>query len=71
MLVAPFLVVSLVTGLIISLVQSVTSLQEQTLTFIPKLVVVVGVFIFLAPWVVRTLMEFTVYCMSRMASMPH
>lgn len=65
--VAPFLIAALVTGLCISLLQSITSLQEQTLVFIPKLLVVVGVFLFLSPWLVRTLMEFTIECVARMA----
>ncbi len=65
--VAPFLVAALVTGLCVSLLQSITSLQEQTLVFIPKLLVVVGVVLFLSPWLVRTLMEFTISCIARMA----
>lgn len=69
--VAPFLGVALVVGLVVSLIQSVTSLQEQTLVFIPKLLSAVAVFLFLAPWLVRTLMEFTVACMARMAQMGH
>ena len=71
LVVAPFLIVALVIGLVVSLIQSVTSLQEQTLVFIPKLLAVVGVFLVLAPWLVRTLMEFTVACVSRMADMGH
>ena len=69
--VAPFLIVALVVGVVISLIQSVTSLQEQTLIFIPKLVAVVAVFIFMAPWLVRELMEFTVACITRMAELAH
>ncbi len=65
--VAPFLVAALVTGLCVSLLQSITSLQEQTLVFIPKLLVVVGVVLFLSPWLVRTMMEFTISCIGRMA----
>ncbi len=69
--VAPFLLTALVVGLVVSLIQSVTSLQEQTLVFIPKLLAVVGVFIFTAPWLVRTLTEFTIACIARMADMAH
>ena len=69
--VAPFLLAALVVGLVVSLIQSVTSLQEQTLVFIPKLLTVVGVFLFLSPWLVRTLMEFTITCVARMADMAH
>jgi len=70
-LVAPFLLAALVTGLVISLIQSVTSIQEQTLVFIPKLLVTVGVFLFLSPWLVRTLTEFAISCIARMADMAH
>ena len=69
MVVSPFLLVALVVGLVISLLQSVTSLQEQTLVFIPKLLSVVGVILFLAPWLVRTLSEFAITCIARMADM--
>ena len=69
LVVAPFLLTALVTGLVVSLIQSVTSLQEQTLVFIPKLLTVVGVFLFLSPWLVRTLMEFAITCITRMAEL--
>ncbi len=71
LVVAPFLLAALVVGLVVSLIQSVTSLQEQTLVFIPKLLAVVGVFLFAAPWLVRTLTEFTITCVARMADMAH
>ena len=71
LVVAPFLLAALVVGLVVSLIQSVTSLQEQTLVFIPKLLAVVGVFLFTAPWLVRTLTEFTITCVARMADMAH
>jgi flagellar biosynthetic protein FliQ len=56
--VAPFLLVLLVVGLIASVFQSVTSLQEQTLTFAPKLVALSAMLLLLTPWLLRTLMEF-------------
>jgi len=71
LVVSPFLVSALIVGLLVSLLQSVTSLQEQTLVFIPKLLTVIGVFIFAAPWIVRTLSEFTTTCIIRMAEMAH
>lgn len=69
--VAPFLLTALVTGLCVSLIQSITSLQEQTLVFIPKLLMVVLVFLFASPWLVRTLTEFTISCFARMAELAH
>jgi flagellar biosynthesis protein FliQ len=56
---APVLLVSLVTGLIISLFQAVTQIQEFTLTFVPKIIAVfVTLFIFF-PWIARTLVTYT------------
>lgn len=68
-MVAPFLVVTLVVGLITSVVQSVTSIQEQTLTFAPKLLATAGLLLLLAPWLLRTLTEFTIEMISRIGTM--
>lgn len=58
LLVAPTLLTTIGVGLIVSLIQSVTSIQEQTLTFVPKLLAVALVFLITSHWMVRTLMEF-------------
>lgn len=65
MLVAPLLVTAMAVGLVVSLVQAVTSLNEQTLTFVPKLVAVGAVMLLSAHWLMRTLMEFTVSVVNR------
>ncbi len=49
---APMLIVSLVIGLIISIFQTVTSIQEQTLTFIPKIIGVFVSLIIFGPWII-------------------
>ena len=55
---APMLIISLVVGLIISIFQTVTSIQEQTLTFVPKIIAVfVGMMIF-GSWILTNLSEF-------------
>ena len=55
---APMLIISLVGGLIISIFQTVTSIQEQTLTFVPKILAVfVGMMIF-GSWILTNLTEF-------------
>lgn len=59
MLVSPILITTIVVGLAISLVQSVTSIQEQTLSFAPKLFAVGGVLIVGSSWLLKTLMSFT------------
>jgi flagellar biosynthetic protein FliQ len=70
-IVAPFLGVTLVVGLIASLIQSVTSMQEQTLTFVPKLVALSGLMLVLTPWLLRALSEFTVTILTRMGGLGH
>ncbi|MDF2843279.1 MAG: putative rane protein [Herbinix sp.] len=55
---APMLVVSLVVGLIISILQTVTSIQEQTLTFVPKLIAVFLIMMLTGGWILNSLKEF-------------
>ena len=56
---APILLAGMVIGLIISLLQSVTSIQDQTLTFVPNIWVMVLVAAALLPWIALRLYEFT------------
>jgi flagellar biosynthetic protein FliQ len=56
---APILAAGVVVGLIISIFQSVTSIQEQTITFVPKIVTMVLVAVLLVPWIFTRLLEFT------------
>ena len=55
---APLLLVSLVVGLIISIFQTVTSIQEQTLTFVPKIIAVFLTLMLLAGWIGNNLTDF-------------
>ena len=55
----PMLVVALGVGLVISIVQAVTQIQEQTLAFVPKLILVGGAFIVGMPWLLQILIKFT------------
>jgi flagellar biosynthetic protein FliQ len=64
-LVGPLLATAMVIGLLVSLVQAVTSIHEQTLAFVPKLVGVAFVTLVSAHWLIRTLMEFTVSMVNR------
>ncbi len=59
MLIAPLIGTALVIGLIIGIFQAATSIQEQTLTFLPKLLGVLGVFIIAMPWLLGKLMSFS------------
>ena len=55
---APLLLVSLIVGLIISIFQTVTSIQEQTLTFVPKILSVFLTLMLVGSWMMNTLIEF-------------
>jgi flagellar biosynthetic protein FliQ len=55
---APLLVSALLVGLLVTLIQAVTQLQEQTLTFLPKLATMALVFVLVLPWMLRELVEF-------------
>ncbi|MBN2652332.1 MAG: flagellar biosynthesis protein FliQ [Spirochaetales bacterium] len=56
---APILMVGLFVGLIISIFQATTSIQEQTLTFVPKIAAIMIVLILLAPWVFSNMGDYT------------
>jgi len=70
-LAAPILLTGLTIGLFISLFQSVTSIQEQTLTFVPKALGIVGLLVILLPWMLRSLIEFTTAMIQKMPQMVH
>jgi flagellar biosynthetic protein FliQ len=69
--VAPFLGATLVVGLLASILQAVTSMQEQTLTFVPKIVALAGLVLVLTPWLLRSLSEFTLTIFTRMGALGH
>ncbi|MFA6498113.1 MAG: flagellar biosynthesis protein FliQ [Desulfurivibrionaceae bacterium] len=56
---APVLLVAMVVGLLISLFQAVTQIQEMTLTFVPKIVAVFATLLFLSSWMINKLMDYT------------
>lgn len=62
---APLLLIALVVGLVVSIIQSVTQIQEQTLTFVPKLVMIGAAFIVLLPWLLQTLAKYTISLFER------
>ena len=55
----PMLVVALVVGVLISLFQAVTQIQEMTLTFVPKIIAVFVVMVFVASWMIEKMVTFT------------
>jgi flagellar biosynthetic protein FliQ len=68
-LAAPILIVAMVIGLAVSLFQAVTSIHEQTLSFVPKALGIVGVTILLLPWLMRTSIEFATSVLQRIPEM--
>lgn len=71
MVVAPVLIVATIVGLIISVLQTVTSIQEQTLTFFPKVLAVAAVLVGILPWILRTIMDFTYGMITQMSQMTY
>jgi len=68
-LATPILITAMIVGLGISLFQAVTSIQEQTLTFVPKALAVVLMIVLLLPWMLRSVIEFTTAMIEKMPQM--
>jgi flagellar biosynthetic protein FliQ len=66
----PILIVGLAVGLSISVFQTVTHIQEMTLTFIPKIIAVFTSLILFMPWMLTQLNEFTLRIMDKIISLP-
>jgi flagellar biosynthesis protein FliQ len=56
---APILGAGMLVGLIIAIFQTTTSIQEQTLTFVPKIIAIFATIILLSSWIIRTLVNYT------------
>ncbi len=59
MLSAPMLLGALVVGILVSIFQAVTQLNEQTLSFIPKILVIIAALVIFSPWMMETMISFT------------
>lgn len=68
-LAAPILLVAMIIGLAVSLFQAVTSIHEQTLSFVPKALGIVGVMIILLPWLTRSAVEFATAILQKIPEM--
>jgi len=64
---APMLAAGLVIGLVISILLAATQIQEFTLTFVPKLAAMAAAGLLTAPWVLRTLIDFTAWVFQQIA----
>ena len=65
----PVLILALVVGLAISLFQALTQMQEMTLSFVPKIIVIFGALTFLTPLMLASLSEFTQRLMDRIVGL--
>lgn len=66
---APLLATALLVGILVSLIQAVTQIQEQTLTFIPKLLAMAAVFLVMLPWSISRLVDFLVTLLRSLPTM--
>lgn len=66
----PMLLVGLIIGLLVSIFQATTQINEMTLTFVPKILGVVAVIILAMPWMLNMLMEFTVRLLNMIPDFP-
>jgi flagellar biosynthetic protein FliQ len=58
-MVAPMLIVAIVVGILVSLIQTLTSIQDQTFSFAPRVISMFLVFLFTFPWILHILITFT------------
>lgn len=66
---APALIIAMVTGLVISIFQATTSIQEQTLTFVPKIAAILISLLFFGPWMMQMLVQYTITLMNQIPQM--
>jgi flagellar biosynthetic protein FliQ len=66
---APVLLIGLLVGLIVSILQATTSIQEQTLTFVPKIAAILLALVFFGPWMFASLAQYTVQLFQQIPAM--
>jgi len=71
LLTMPILLVTLIVGVIISIFQAVTQIQESTLTFVPKIIVAMLVIVLLAPWMIGMMVDYTNQTFSELVKIAH
>ncbi len=70
-LAAPLLLAALVVGILVSIFQAVTQINEATLSFVPKILVISGVLVAMAPWMVTTIVTYTVGIFEALPTVAH
>lgn len=66
---APTLLIGMTVGLIVSIFQATTSIQEQTLTFVPKIAAILISLMFFGPWMMQMLVQFTINLFNQIPQM--
>ena len=66
---APMLIIGLVVGLVVSIFQAATQINEQTLSFVPKIIAVFIAILFFGPWLIKLLTVFTIGLFETMATL--
>lgn len=66
---APLLIISLIIGLIVSVLQTITSIQEQTLTFVPKFLAIMLILVLCGGWMLSTVAELFTELMAQIPTM--
>jgi len=69
MMAAPMLLIGMLVGLVVSILQATTSIQEQTLTFVPKIIAILGSIVVFGPWIVSSMTQFTIRIIERIPDM--
>lgn len=64
---SPVLLISMVVGLIVSIFQATTSIQDQTLTFVPKILAIFGTLVVFGPWMGDTIIDRTIWILGLIA----
>ena len=65
----PILLPALIGGILISLFQTVTQINEQTLTFVPKLIILIVSYAFAGPWIVRFIMNYSIEIIEKLPAL--
>ena len=68
MLAAPLLISTLVIGLIVSIFQALTQINENTLTFVPKMIVIAIILVLAGPWMLQTMSSYTINLFENIAT---
>ncbi len=69
MMAAPILLVGMAVGLIVSIFQATTSIQEQTLTFVPKIAAILGAVALFGPWIFSSMIQYTIRLFSQIPNL--